>query len=185
VPAPVPLRHPDPPLTDGVVGLRPWSERDLAAFVAMHDDPDVARFTPLATPYTEADGRAWLDAEPGRRLTGDELALAAHEADGGAIGSIGLRPDADDRGVVEVGYVVAASARGRGVATRAVRLAVEWVLQEWRPARVQLTTTPDNVASHRVAERAGFRREGVLRAWGRTRGRRVDLVMWSRLPGDP
>jgi RimJ/RimL family protein N-acetyltransferase len=65
-----------------------------------------------------------------------------------------------------------------------VRLAVAWAIDRWRPARVQLTTTPDNVASHRVAERAGFRREGLLRAWARDRGTRVDLVMWSRLPGD-
>lgn len=184
MPAPVPLDHPHPPLTDGVVSLRPWSEADLAAFVAMHHDSDVARFTPLATPYTEADGRAWLAAEPGRRVAGDELALAVFEEGGEAIGSIGLRPDPHDREIVEVGYVVAAPARGRGVATRAVRLAVEWALREWRPARVQLTTTSDNVASHRVAERAGFRREGVLRSWAQTRGRRVDLVMWSRLPGD-
>lgn len=157
---------------------------DLAAFVAMHDDPDVARFTPLATPYTEAVGRAWLEAEPGRRLAGEELALAVTAASGEPVGSIGLRPDADDRDIVEVGYVVAAGARGRGIATRAVRLAVGWAIETWRPARVQLTTTPDNAASHRVAERAGFRREGVLRAWAENRGRRVDLVMWSRLPGD-
>ena len=184
MPAPVPLDHPDPPLADGVVALRPWSADDLAAFVAMHDDPDVARFTPLASPYTEAHGRAWLTAEPGRRIAGDELALAVHAAGGGAVGSIGLRPDPDDREIVEVGYVVAAHARGRGVATRAVRLAVGWAIETWRPERMQLTTTIDNAASHRVAERAGFRREGVLRAWAANRGRRVDLVMWSRLPGD-
>lgn len=156
---------------------------DAAAFAAMHDDPDVARFTPLASPYTEGHARTWLQAEPERRLDGAELALAV-VAGGAPVGSIGLRPDADDREIVEVGYVVAAPARGRGVATRATRLAVGWAIERWRPARLQLTTTVDNVASHRVAERAGFRREGVLRAWAETRGRRVDLVMWSRLPGD-
>jgi RimJ/RimL family protein N-acetyltransferase len=183
VPAPLPLDHPDPPLTDGVVALRPWSVEDAEALVAICDDPDVARFTPLASPYTEADARAWLAAEPGRRLGGDELALAI-VADGAAVGSIGLRPDADDREIVEVGYVVAAPARGRGYATRAVRLAVGWAIERWQPARMQLTTTVDNGASHRVAERSGFRREGVLRSWAQNRGRRVDLVMWSRLPGD-
>jgi RimJ/RimL family protein N-acetyltransferase len=181
----VPLVHPEPPLTDGVIGLRPWSLDDMAAFTAMHDDPDVARFTPLATPYTAAHARTWLEAEPGRRLNGDELALAVVVGGSAPVGSIGLRPDPDDRDIVEVGYVVAAAARGRGIATRAVRLSVDWVIDAWRPARVQLTTTVDNVASHRVAERAGFRREGVLRSWAVNRGRRVDLVMWSRLPGDP
>ena len=78
-----------------------------------------------------------------------------------------------------------APARGRGVATAAVRLLADWMLREWRPARMQLTTSVDNPASQRVAERAGFRREGVLRAWAENRGRRVDLAMYSRLPGDP
>jgi RimJ/RimL family protein N-acetyltransferase len=184
VPAPVPLPQPDPPLSDGIVELRPWSMDDLTAFARMHDDPDVARFTPLASPYTAAHARAWLEAEPGRRMEGAELALAV-VADAAVVGSIGVRPDADDREIVEIGYVVAAPARGRGIATRAVRMTVEWAIERWRPARVQLTTTLDNVASHRVAERAGFRREGVLRAWAASRGRRVDLVMWSRLPEDP
>jgi RimJ/RimL family protein N-acetyltransferase len=182
--APIPLDLPDPPLADGVVRLRPWRANDVAALVAICDDPDVARFTPLASPYTEADARIWLAAEPGRRRAGDELALAVLDAAGTPVGALGLRPDPDDREIVEVGYVVAAPARGRGLATHAVRLAVAWAIDRWRPARVQLTTTPDNVASHRVAERAGFRREGLLRAWARDRGTRVDLVMWSRLPGD-
>ena len=181
---PASFDHPDPALTDGVVGLRAWAMDDLAAFARMHDDPDVARFTPLATPYTAAHARAWLEAEPDRRIEGAELALAVLAGPGAPVGSVGLRPDPDDREIVEVGYVIAAPARGRGLATGAVRLAVGWAIERWRPARVQLTTTIDNVASHIVAERAGFRREGVLRAWAQTRGRRVDLVMWSRLPGD-
>lgn len=171
-------------LTDGVVALRAWSMDDLAAFARMHDDPDVARFTPLASPYTAAHARAWLEAEPGRRSEGAELGLAVVAGAGAPVGSVGLRPDPEDREIVEVGYVVAAPARGRGLATRAVRLAVAWAIERWQPARMQLTTTIDNAASHRVAERAGFRREGVLRAWAQTRGQRVDLVMWSRLPGD-
>jgi RimJ/RimL family protein N-acetyltransferase len=184
VPAPIPIRYPSPPLTDGAIVLRPWVAGDLAALVAMCDDPDVARFTPLPAPYTAADGRAWLGADLGRMQAGEELSLAIHEAGDGPIGSIGARPDAADRDVVELGYVVARPARGRGVATAAVRLLADWVLREWRPARLQLTTSVDNPASQRVAKRAGFEREGVLRAWAENRGRRVDLVMYSRLPGD-
>jgi RimJ/RimL family protein N-acetyltransferase len=185
VPAPIPLRYPSPPLADGAIVLRPWVATDLEARVAICRDPDVARFTPLPAPYTAADGRAWLGADLGRMQAGEELSLAIHEPGAGPVGSVGMRVGDDDRDVAELGYLVARPARGRGVATRAVRLLAEWALREWRPARLQLTTTLDNAASQRVAERAGFRREGVLRSWAESRGRRVDLVMYSRLPGDP
>jgi ribosomal-protein-alanine N-acetyltransferase len=185
VPAPIPIRYPKPLLADDAVALRPWVAADLEALVAICHDPDVARFTPLPAPYTDADGRAWLDGDLGRMRAGEELSLAVHERGGGPVGSVGVRVSDDDRDVAELGYLVARSARGRGVATRAVRLLAEWVLCEWRPARLQLTTNLDNAASQRVAERAGFRREGVLRSWAENRGRRVDLVMYSRLPGDP
>lgn len=185
MPAPIPLTYPAPRLTDGTVVLRPWTDADLDDIVRMHDDPDVARFTPLATPYTEMNARRMLDAVLGRLLSGEELALAVEVDGGGAVGSIGVRPDDLDREVADVGYVVAAHARGRGIATRAVRLVAAWAIAEWRLARLQLTMDAANAASARVAEQAGFTREGVLRSWAETRGRRVDLVMWSRLPGDP
>ncbi len=52
-------------------------------------------------------------------------------------------------------------------------------------ARLELRTDPENVASQRVAERAGFTREGVLRAYNaRTDGTRADAVVYSLLPQD-
>jgi RimJ/RimL family protein N-acetyltransferase len=184
VPAPIPFRYPTPPLTDGALVLRPWTTADLDALVAICDDPDVARFTPLATPYTHAVGRAWLEGDLGRMQAGEELSLAIHEPGRGPVGTIGVRVDDGDRDVAELGYVVARPARGHGIGTSAVRLVAEWVLREWGAARLQLTTSVDNAPSQVVAERAGFRREGVLRSWAVNHGRRVDLVMYSRLPGD-
>lgn len=51
-------------------------------------------------------------------------------------------------------------------------------------ARVQLTTAPDNVGSQRVAEKAGFTREGTLRSSMEFKGRRRDAVMFSLLPDE-
>jgi hypothetical protein len=51
--------------------------------------------------------------------------------------------------------------------------------------RVQLVTHLDNVRSQKVAERSGFRREGVLRAWEPVKDEQPDVVMWSRLVDDP
>src|SRR5512146_2713173 len=75
-------------------------------------------------------------------------------------------------------------ARGKGLATRAVRLISRWALRELGLPRLGLFTEPWNVASQRVAERAGFQREGVLRSWTEIDGRRRDYVSFSLLPGD-
>jgi RimJ/RimL family protein N-acetyltransferase len=186
VPAPIPIRYPKPTLADGAVSLRPWRDADVARMVEICRDPDAARFTRVPEPYGEADAREWLAGQAGRLRAGAGLALAIHERhDTGPVGTVGLDPDPNDRDVAELGYIVAPWARGRGVATAAVRLLAAWSLQEWRPGRLQLTTHVDNLASQRVAERSGFRREGVMRSWAEIKGRRVDLVMYSRLPGDP
>ena len=84
-----------------------------------------------------------------------------------------------------IGYWVARHARGRGVATRALRTLCRWALTELGLQRLELVTDPENRASHRVAENVGFRREGVLRSHLEHRdGRRRDSVMFSLLPGE-
>ncbi len=82
---------------------------------------------------------------------------------------------------MSVGYWLAPEARGRGVATRALRLAVAWAFAERGVELLELLAEPENEPSCRVAERGGFRREGVLRRYLPTpRGRR-DVVIFSLL----
>lgn len=184
MPAPVPLPYPDPPLGQGSIALRPWRDADLGTMVAICRDPDVARFTRVPHPYSEADARAWIGAQPGRLEAGEGLALAIADGGGAPVGSVGLRIDPSDREIAEAGYMVAPAARGRGVATTALRLASRWGLGDLGLARVHLTTHVENAASQRVAERAGFHREGILRAWDEIGGARVDLVMYSLIAPD-
>ena len=184
MPAPVPLSYPDPPLGEGEIALRPWRDEDIDAMVALCSDPDVARFTRVPVPYSRADAEAWLDALPDRLADGEGLRLALVLGGGEPVGSIGLRIDPLDGDIAEAGYMVAPAARGRGAATTALRLVSRWALRDVPVARVQLSTHLDNDASQRVAERAGFRREGVLRSWEELRGQRVDLVMFSLVAAD-
>jgi RimJ/RimL family protein N-acetyltransferase len=83
----------------------------------------------------------------------------------------------------EVAYLARAEGRGRGLMTRAVRLLCDWLLEEG-VGRIELRTHPDNVASQKLAERAGFTREGVERKsiWLHTQ--REDAIVWSLLPTD-
>jgi RimJ/RimL family protein N-acetyltransferase len=75
-------------------------------------------------------------------------------------------------------------ARGRGVASRALHLGAAWGLRELGLQRVFAEAAADNQASISAIEKAGFHREGVLRAHCKTHGRRHDCVMFSLLPED-
>jgi RimJ/RimL family protein N-acetyltransferase len=101
------------------VTLRPWRESDIPAIVEACQDPEIPRWTTVPSPYTEEDARAFVTGGvPGRA---DDLQLAIVAAAGDELlGSVGLFSPAE--GVGEVGYWVAAPARGRGVAARAVGL---------------------------------------------------------------
>jgi RimJ/RimL family protein N-acetyltransferase len=161
----------------GEIVLRPFTEDDVPALAAaLEDDPDINRWTRIPSPYTEAHAHEFI-------TTTDEDAFAIVEPESGELlGGIGARRH--DEGVVEVGYWVRAEARGHGVATRALVLMAAYAVEELDARRVQLTTDPANVASQRVAEKAGFRREGILRSYHAFKGRRRDAVMFSLLPED-
>ena len=99
------------------------------------------------------------------------------------LGHVFIERDDDGRG--SVGYWLLEDGRGKGRATRAVRLMASWALPEMRLGRLQLHTDPENVASQRVAERAGFTREGVFRGYNvRRDGTRADAFVYSLLPQD-
>ena len=177
---PVPL--PDPPLRDDTIGLRAKRDADVPAMVAACQDPAIPRYTLVPSPYGEEDARAFLTMQARRRAEGSELTLAIVEApDGDLLGSIAARFEWEHRRAT-LGYWVAASARGRGVAARAAGLLTGWLLDSLGLARVEIRVHPTNAASQRVAEKAGFTREGVLRSYEEFKGERIDLVMFSRLP---
>ena len=178
------LAPPDPPLTDGVVALRGWRDTDAGAIAAMMDEPEIARFTRAPSPYGERDAIAWLALHPAllRRHEGLPLAIVAAGGDSGLLGSVSLRFRGDGRG--EFGYLVAASARGCGVGTRALRLLSRYAFEEHGLERLEVLVQPDNEPSLALAERVGFRREGLLRSYTAVRGRRVDMVLLAMLRGE-
>ena len=178
---------PDPPLTDGLVILRPWGEEgDVEALVDACNDRAIADFLDIIPqPYTESDAITYIaiTREGWARGTTSNFAVVT---DGRPIGSIGARwlPEPEDG--VEVGYWVAAQARGQGLCTRALKLVSRWLLEDHGVMRLQLRADEENVASKKVAENAGFIREGVLRSsrYNARLDRRVDFVMYSLLPGE-
>jgi RimJ/RimL family protein N-acetyltransferase len=182
-----PTRPPEPPLSDGVVALRRWKDEDAPAIARICADGELVRWLDsLPSPYTEDDARAWIaHGEAGWRGEADHTPLAIVSTEGGEVlGSIGVTWHGDE--VAEVGYWVALEARGRGVATRATRLVARWVLGDLGFERLQLQADPRNLASCRVAERAGFTLEGTKRSarWNERQRRRIDLNQYALLRGE-
>jgi Acetyltransferases, including N-acetylases of ribosomal proteins len=173
-------------LSEGAVTLRPWHEDFAQALVKRINDPAIAEFMDIIPqPYSLADAREFLGRSREGWRTGGSTNFAIF-VDGidGAAGGLGVHWDQREQGVAEVGYWVGAEARGRDVATTATRLAARWAF-EVAPdlERLQLRADELNVASNRVAEKAGFTREGVLRSsrYNARLQRRVDFVIWSLL----
>lgn len=170
------------PLTDGVVTLRRFRGEDMPAIAAVCSDSEIARFVPgIPHPYTEEHACEYLRRcdETLDAGSGWPCAIADAETDL-LLGTIEVR--LGDHG--SIGYLVGPDARGRGVATRALVLLSRWAVTEGGVARLELTTHPENVASQRVAEKAGFTREGVLRSHIVFREGRRDSVLFSLLPSD-
>jgi RimJ/RimL family protein N-acetyltransferase len=171
-----PIPFPDPPL--GGVGfvLRAWSDDDTAGYRAAIEDPQSVRF------LNDYGAVSAADAER-ERSSGEMLVLTiADTADNGFLGFVALimRPHR----VAELAYLVAPEARGRGLAPSAVRLLGDWAFTALGLERLQLRIAPDNTSSQRVAERCGYRFEGVLRSDFELRGKRQDSGMYSLLPTD-
>jgi len=176
---------PDPELADDAIRLREPAEADVPAITAACQDPLIQRFTFVPVPYSEEDARTFVAAAPREREAGEALALVICPRDGDELlGTVGVQRFDRDHRTADIGYWMAPQARGRGAAARAVRLLAPWALRELGLARIQLDADVDNVASQRVAERAGFVREGVLRSVIEVKGRRWTEVVHSLLPED-
>ena len=179
------LEHPDPLLRDDAVLLRPWAPADLPGLLAGFGDPVVQRWSwPLTTPYTARDAERFLHDQEQGRLEGEELQWAVVDpaAPGSVLGGASLYGLAAEPGRGAVGYWLAPGGRGRGLATRAVRLVAGWAFDRLGLSLLELTCSPDNAASARVAERAGFVLERLLVADLPFRGRLRDSLLHVRRP---
>ena len=167
------------------VRLERLDEHWLDAVNDLVADPEVLRYTRIEEPPPDGFARSWIAAYEAGRRDGTREGFAAVDRDGGFLG-LGLAPEIDrEAGELELGYIVAAHARGRGAATQILRLLTRWAFDDVQAQRAYLIIDVENAASARVAERCGYRLEGIMRSIHVKQGRRTDAGLWSRLPGDP
>jgi RimJ/RimL family protein N-acetyltransferase len=164
--------------------LRPLAEADIDAVVVAGADPVTQRWLPLPRPYGRAHAeefvRKWA---PGQRESGDGIVRALGYGSELA-GVIDLKRTDWVHRETEIGYWAAPGFRGLGLMTEAVAALARWVLGEQGFERAELRAATGNIASARVAVKAGFGYEGVARNAGVIHDGRVDLAIYSMIPGD-
>jgi RimJ/RimL family protein N-acetyltransferase len=162
------------------IALRVIRESDITTLLNLENDlerrgdfvPNRLRAEPAFRKEFQKTG--FLTEETGKLLIVD--------GEDHTLGTVGYFRPVYYMDALEIGYSVTdPSLRGKGVATEAAGLLVGWLFKTKKIARVQLTLIPENGASRRVAEKSGFRFEGVLRRSVFSQGKYVDLEMWALL----
>lgn len=153
-----------PRLEDGVIALRPPETGDIDAITAACQDPEIPRWTRVPTPYTRAHAVDFVERSLRMWDQGTDAPFVIVDADTGALlGAIGVHRLGDEDDGPEVGYWLERNARGRGVATRALRLVSDWACRDLG-VRLLLQADVRNAASRRVAEKGQFRYVGEAKA---------------------
>ncbi len=166
--------------------LRPYRPEDVDPIFRACQDPAIQQWIgAIPVPYTRTDAAEYVRVvSPRGRAQATDLGCAV-EADGQLVGSCGLHhvQDAARLGP-EIGYWTAPWARGRGHAAEAARGLTDWALAHGA-VRIHLYADVANTASQRVAERAGFTREGVVRrCLGQRDGSWTDAVLFGGVRGE-
>jgi len=179
------LAPPDPELADDAIRLEPLSQAHAPEMLALANDPEFVRFTRVPAGADGAFVERWIGRYESGWEDGSRAGFAILDANDGAFlgfaALVGLELDALQ---CEIGYGVTPHSRGRGIAGRSLDLLTRWCLDELALERLELHIDPANAGSIKVAERSGYRLEGVLRNVHLKDGLRSDVAVWSRLRSD-
>ena len=184
-----------PVLECGSVRLRPWRDSDAQRLVEAANDPVVRQFIPhTPLPRTHEDVAGYLKRIRALAASGDRIAWCVADATTDlALGNVALfdLEPPEDQATAQVGYWAHPQARGRGILSSAVHHAASWSMRRVAEGglgirRLYLLTAVSNVASQRLAERAGFVRVGTERQSAPTAdGGWEDNALYDRLRDDP
>ncbi|WP_030906544.1 GNAT family N-acetyltransferase [Streptomyces sp. NRRL F-5126] len=160
---------------EGLV-LRDWTETDLPAMPGLFDHPDIAYWTPMASPFDAAAARARLDRDRRLRSEGTAILLAITVDGRTPLGEVMLRRAPEG---TELGYAIGPAHRGKGLAARAVRVMAAYAFEQLGVDQVILELEPENAASVAVATRTGFAPLDVELIRGVEKGRPYALQTWG------
>ncbi len=165
-------------LSGGGVVLRGFRQGDADNLFAACQDPAVVEWTQVPHQYTRDMALDWCTNPPEPSWV---ITAPGTEHSDRFLGQVNLR--AHGAHYVSLGYMTAPWARGQGFMTAAVRLVTDFAFARGAQ-RVELCVHPDNAASRRVAEKAGFRFEGMRRNGEVLRGEVRDLAVYSAITAE-
>ncbi|WP_301477425.1 GNAT family N-acetyltransferase [Brevibacterium sp.] len=169
---------PAAPPSHGRVRLRAVEERDIAMARELSTDPYVPQTGSLPGHATEHEASDWVVRQQGRHAEGVGFSFTiATSSDDAAIGHCGLWLKNLDAGRATAGYAISPPERGHGYATEALVALTEFGWTVPGIQRIELFIEPWNSASLHTAERAGYRREGLLASHQMVGGQRRDMIL--------
>lgn len=167
--------------------IRPYTLDDVpAAYEAiMASVKEIQPFLPWCHPsYTLHESRTWVEAQVAQFRAGNVFEFVIVANDGGLLGGCGLNFIDWENRRANLGYWVRSSATRRGVATTATRLLARWGFENTKLDRQELVISTKNLASLRVATKAGAVREGILRSRLLLHGETHDAEVFSFIRRD-
>jgi ribosomal-protein-alanine N-acetyltransferase len=163
------------------VTIRPQRVSDAKRFFEIITNPNF-KHTHVPVKSVEEE-RKWLRGNVGRRKKNIEHNFAILY-DGYVVGVIGMKMDPHHKHIGEIGYGVDESYHGRGIATEAVRQIGKIGFRKLGLERIEIRTSVKNKASQRVAIKAGYKKEGILRHAFNLRGKFVDDYLYAKIKKD-
>ncbi|KFK39550.1 hypothetical protein AALP_AA3G258600 [Arabis alpina] len=165
------------------ISLRPFNLSDAEDVLKWAGDDDVTRYLRWASVKTLEEAQQHILTKaiphPWRR----SISLLN---DRRSIGYVSVKPDSgDSRCRAHLGYAVAREFWGRGIATEAVRMALNQAFKDFpEVVRIQAVVEVENKASQRVLEKVGFEKEGLLKKYGYCQGVIRDMFLYAFVKDD-
>ena len=100
---------------------------------------------------------------------------------GEVIGGIGIKIDQHRKHIGEIGYFLDEVYWGRGITTKAVKMVEKKAIKEFKIKRLTIIMDPRNKASERVAIKAGYKKEGLMRGAVEQKGKLKDALLYAKV----
>lgn len=172
----------EPELADGAdLVLRRHRPIDLHDVLVQHQDAESQRWLAIPVPYMESDAAEFI-SQAGEGWNVGSRAVLAVVHRGRHAGTVEFR--LDGAGGADLNFGLAPWARGQGVMTRALRLALDWAFQDLDLRVVHWRAGVGNWPARAAATRCGFKVEGTVRGLIAQRGKRYDGWIGSLRRGD-
>jgi len=178
----------DSQISDGYIILRKYNKEDLLnRYSAIKDNlQEISKWLSFCRPdYTETQNLLWYVAYNKNWDNKIEFPFAIIEKESGSyIGECVLNHINHLHKLANVTYWIKKEFTGKGTTTRAVKLAAKFGFEKLELRRIEIFMEPENIASIKVAEKAGAVKEGILRNRIFSNEISKDALMYSLIPGD-